>query len=125
MDVSSRASRARSSGRILQQGERVRQKGTVAHAPELTTETAVTMFAIASGVGGAMSQLLAANKLSTTGEDTIPVSNLVVPVGLATAGAILGSALLPGEFDIPSPRSVGRRALRKRAPVRARERARV
>lgn len=106
MDVGARTERVRARSRAYKQSNAIRQHGTMAHAPELATETAVTMFAIASGVGGAVSQLLAANKLSTTGRDTIPVSHLALPVGLATIGAIAGAALLPGEFDIPSPRNV-------------------
>jgi len=104
MDVSRVKDKTRVRRTTASHARSIQRGGTMASAPSLPTETAVTMFAIASGVGGALSQLLAANKLSTTSEESIPLTRLALPVGLSIAGAVVGAALLPGEFDLPSPR---------------------
>jgi len=104
MDVSRTKHRTRVRTKATSEARSIQRRGTMASAPALPTETAVTMFAIASGVGGALSQLLAANKLSTTSAESIPLTRLALPVGLSIAGAVVGAALLPGEFDLPSPR---------------------
>lgn len=66
--------------------------GPVAHG--IAPETAVSLFGILSGIGGAASQLLASRQLSgVSGE--ISTLSLAPALALSIAGAVAGAFLLP------------------------------
>lgn len=73
----------------------------------VSTEAAVSVFAILAGVGNGIAQLLGGYRLSGVPGDTIPLSDLAVPIGVSVVGAIAGAALLPSSGSqpdtIPSP----------------------
>lgn len=66
-------------------------------ALDLTTEQATSAFAIMAGVGGAAGQLLAANRLSGIDNETVPLTSLLLPVGVAIGGSVVATRFLPGD----------------------------
>lgn len=78
-------------------------KESVTASQPIPTETAVAAFSILTGVGSAVSNVLAAHRLSTLPADSIELSSLAMPVGLIFLGAVAGSFLVPsGGSTLPT-----------------------
>lgn len=72
------------------------QTSAIRASQTLPTETAVAAFTIMTGIGSAVSNLLAAGRLSGLEASSIHVSEMALPVGVIIAGAIAGAFLMPG-----------------------------
>lgn len=64
----------------------------------IKTETAVAAFSILTGIGSAISNLVAAGRLGGVEAGSIHVSEMTMPVAVIVAGAIAGAFLMPGSF---------------------------
>lgn len=59
------------------------------------TEIAANAFGMLQGIGGALAGLVASKRLSKVPSDTIPLSGIVIPVGLSILGTVAASFLVP------------------------------
>lgn len=62
---------------------------------QLTTEQALSMFGLLAGVGGASSQLVAAQRLSAVERETVGANELIVPLAITIAASTGASFFLP------------------------------
>lgn len=62
----------------------------------IPTETAVAAFSILTGIGSAISNVVAGTRLSGLETRSLHVSEMALPVGVIIAGSIAGAFLMPG-----------------------------
>lgn len=74
--------------------------GYVSGAKEVSTEEALTAFALIAGVGGAASQVFAGNRLAQIEADTIPLRWVFPAIVMSgVASAVAGLVLIPNSED--------------------------
>lgn len=61
----------------------------------VTTEQAVTVFGLISGIGGAAAQIVASNQLGSLSTDTVNVGTLILPAAISVGATALSAFLLP------------------------------
>lgn len=62
---------------------------------EISTEQAVTFFALTAGIGGGLAQILAGRRLSQVPGDTVPLRKLIIPTAVAGLSTAIAPILLP------------------------------
>jgi|APHM01.1.fsa_nt_gi hypothetical protein len=60
----------------------------------ISNEQAVFAFGIAAGVGTGLGQFIFSNKLSNSAADSVSISSVLVPFGLAAAAPLVAPFLL-------------------------------
>jgi len=62
----------------------------------VSTEFGTTLFGLVAGVGGAIANLVAGQRLSGISGDTISLRSIALPVGISIAASAGAAFLLPG-----------------------------